>query len=185
MPSDWGLVVNFIADGVVFGKDVEIGVGNIVEKGAVIGDNVKIGNYCIIGSDVSVGSNTVVMNYVELRSGTKIGADCYIDSRVSTSGDCVIGNGVTLRYGVIIAKGCDIGDGCYLSPGVMTNNLDKDKVSIGGAKLGRGCFVGSKAVLHHGISLPDGCVVGAMSFVTKSHEIACTLVGVPARQKQA
>ena len=67
------------------------------------------------------------------RPGTLVGHDCVIDSRVSSSGEAVIGNHVTLRYDTIVARGCRIGDHTYLSPRVMTNNLDSGGVSIGGA----------------------------------------------------
>ena len=43
---------------------------------------------------------------------------------------------MTLRYGTIIARGCKIGDDCYFSPRVMTNNLDSEKSQIGGAEFG-------------------------------------------------
>ena len=90
---------------------------------------------------------------------TKIGKDCYIDSRVSTSGDCEIGNNVTLRYDTIIARGCKIGDNTYVCPRVMTNNLDTEKIQIGGAHTGKNCFLGTNTVLQHGISIGNNCTI--------------------------
>lgn len=146
-----------------------------------VGRNVKIGKYCIIDDDVEIGDNTVIMNYVELRKGTKIGKNCYIDSYVVTSGDCVIEDDVTLRYGVIIARGCIVMQNSYLSPRVMTNNLDTEKKKIGGALIGPDCFIGTHAVLHHGISIGMGTKVGANSFLNKDTD-GGTWMGSPAKK---
>jgi len=132
-----------------------------------ISKNVQIGEFCFIDENVEIGEGTVIKNFVELRPNTKIGKNCYIDSRVSTSGECVIGDNVTLRYDTIIARGCNIGDNSYLAPRVMTNNLDSGKNSIGGAHVGKNCFIGTNAVLQHGIHIGDKSVIGSMSFVTK------------------
>ena len=128
-----------------------------------------------------IGDNTVIKNFVELRVNTIIGADCYIDSRVSTSGDCVVGDGVTLRYGSVIARGCDIGDNTYICPHVMTNNLDAGRDSIGGAKVGKNCFIGTNTVLQHGITIGDNATTGSMSFVTKDIPGGEIWIGSPAK----
>lgn len=158
----------------------KIGIGTIVEEGAVIGEGVEIGDYCLIRKGVEIGAGTRVESYVELRAGTRVGRDCVIDSGVKSSGNCTIGDRVTLRYETIIARGCEIGDGCYLSPRVMTNNLDSEKRSIGGARLEPNVFVGTQAVLHYGVSIGQGAIVGAMAFVNKDVAPRTTVVGVPA-----
>ncbi len=139
----------------------------MISPKAKIGKNVEIGSYVIIEDDVEIGDNTIIKNFVELRKNTKVGTGCYIDSRVSTSGNCTIGNNVTLRYDVIIAKGCDIGDDTYICPRVVTNNLDASGDQIGGAHIGKNCFVGTSTVLHHGIKIGNHVTIGAMSFINK------------------
>ncbi len=139
----------------------------MISEKAIIGKNVIIGEYVIIEEGVVVGEGTTIKNFVELRKNTVIGKDCYIDSRVSTSGDCIIGNNVTIRYDSIIARGCKIDDNTYICPRVMTNNLNTGKIQIGGAHIGKGCFIGTNSVLHYGIKIGDNSVTGAMSFVNK------------------
>jgi len=153
----------------------------MISEKAKIGNGVEIGNYVIIEDDVEIGDGTIIKNYVELRKNTKIGKNCYIDSRVSTSGNCVIGDNVTLRYSVIIARGCEIGDGSYLCPRVMTNNLDTGKSQVGGAKIGKDCFIGTNTVLQHGITLGDNVVTGSLSFVNKSIPSNEIWIGSPAK----
>ena len=121
----------------------------MISSQSIIGKNVEIGEFVVIEDGVEIGDNTVIKNFVELRENTIVGKDCYIDSRVSTSGNCEIGNNVTLRYDSIIARGCKIGDNTYVCPRVMTNNLDTEKIQIGGAIIGENCFLGTNTVLHH------------------------------------
>lgn len=165
-------------------KNIRIGKFSIVDADVVLGENVTIGNFCVIHSGVSIGKNTIVKDYVELRAGTKIGEDCIIDSRVSSSGNCTIGNNVTLRYDTIIARGCEIGDFSYVCPRVMTNNLDTGGHQIGGAKVGKNCFIGTNAVLQHGIVIGENAIIGSMSFVNKDCEANSTYIGIPATKKK-
>jgi len=156
-------------------------MGNFISEKATIGKNVTIGKFVIIDEGVVIGDNTVIKNYVELRKNTKVGKDCYLDSRVTSSGECVIGDGVTLRYDTIIARGCNIGDGSYICPRVMTNNLDSGKGKIGGATVGKNCFIGTNTVLQHGITIGDNVVTGAMSFVSKDIPSNEIWLGSPAK----
>ena len=171
-----------ISDKVKFGKNVTVGKFNIINDNVEIGDNVTIGNFCVIHENVSIDSGTVVKDYVELRPETRIGKDCYIDSRVSSSGKCIIGNKVTLRYDTIIARGVEVGDDSYICPRVMTNNLNTDQVQIGGAKFGKNCFVGTNAVIQHGLNIGDNVVIGSMSFINKDCVDNGVYVGSPARK---
>lgn len=140
---------------------------NFISEKANIGKNVTIGKFCIIEDNVTIGDNTIIKNYVELRSGTVIGTNCYIDSRVSSSGDCVVKNNVTIRYDSILARGLVIEDNVYISPKLMTNNLNTEKQQIGGAHICKNVFIGTNCILHHGITIGKNSVIGALSFANK------------------
>lgn len=143
----------------------------------------KIGKYCVIADDVKIGKGTVIGDFVEIRSGVTIGEDCYIDSRVTFTGNAVVGNNVSIRNACIIARGVEIGDRSFLCPQVMFNNLDFHGKTIGGAKIGSDCFIGTNATINHGISIPDRTIVGAKAFVAKSiDEPGGTWVGIPAKR---
>lgn len=165
------------------GANLKIGHFNIIETGVVIGENVEIGNYCHLKEGVVIGDGTVVMNNVELRKDTFIGKDCYVDSGVKSSGNVKVSDRVILRYDSILARGVEIGENTYVCPRVMTNNLSADKSPIGGAKIGADCFIGTNAVLHYGIRLGKGVIVGAMSFVNKDVAEGEVVIGVPAKVK--
>lgn len=153
----------------------------MISKNATIGKNVEIGQFVVIEDGVVIGDGTVIRNFVELRANTVIGKDCYIDSRVSTSGNCEVGDGVTLRYDTILARGCKVGDGTYVCPRVMTNNLDTGGDQIGGAHIGKHCFIGTNTVIQHGVKLGDKVITGAMSFVNKDIPSGEIWMGSPAK----
>ena len=66
--------------------------------------------------------------------------------------------------------------------GVMTNNLNSGGIEIGGAKIGENCFIGTNAVLQHGITVGNNVIIGALSFVHKDCEAESTYVGIPAKK---
>lgn len=157
-------------------------LGNIVSENIDVGDNIKVGCHCVIHDDVIIGNNVEIRSYVELRPGTIIGDNCYIDSGVKMSGKCTIGNNVTIRYDSIIARGCIIEDDVYIAPQVMFNNLNHNRVQIGGAHVGAGCFIGTNATLAAGIKIAPGTIIGAKSLVTKDITEPGIYVGIPARR---
>lgn len=144
--------------------------------------NVRLGENVLLGKNVEIGRGTVVMNNVEIRDNVSIGQNCYVDSGVIVTGEATIGDNVTLRNYVVVARGSKIGDGSFLAPRVMFNNLDSEKKKIGGAAVGRKCFIGTNTVLHHGIHICDNVTIGALSFVNKDITEEGVYVGQPAQK---
>ncbi|MGD9944917.1 MAG: UDP-3-O-(3-hydroxymyristoyl)glucosamine N-acyltransferase [Burkholderiaceae bacterium] len=119
------------------GAGASIGAFTIVEAGAQIGDEVRIGAGCFIGAGSSIGKGTRIDARVTIEhdcrigercriySGTVIGADGfgYADTaggweRVPQLGSVVIGNDVDIGANCTIDRGAledtVIGDGCKL-----------------------------------------------------------------------
>lgn len=144
--------------------------------------NVRMGENVIIGKNVEIGPGTVIRNNVEIRDNVSIGKNCYLDTGTVITGDAVVGDNVTVRNYVVIARGSRIGDNSFLAPRVMFNNLDTEKATIGGAAVGKNCFIGTNCVLHHGINICDGVKVGALSFVNRDITEQGTYIGQPAKK---
>jgi len=62
------------------GSNVSVGPLAIIEAGAVLGDNVRIGGGAFIGANTTVGDSTIVHPNATVLHGCKIGADCEIHS---------------------------------------------------------------------------------------------------------
>jgi acetyltransferase-like isoleucine patch superfamily enzyme len=144
--------------------------------------NIRIGENVLIGKNVEIGEGTVIMNNVEIRNNVKIGKNCYVDSGVCITGDAEIGDNVILRNYVVVARGSKVGDNSFLAPRVMFNNLDAGQKKIGGAIIGKNCFIGTNTVLHHGIQICDDVNIGALSFVNRNITQKGTYVGQPAKK---
>ena len=65
----------------------------------------------------------------------------------------------------------------------MTNNLDSEKSQIGGAEFGENTFVGTNAVIHHGLTIGKNVKIGSMSFVNIDCEDNSIYFGIPAKKK--
>jgi len=87
-----------------------------------------------------------------------------------------------------------IGDGCLFSEGVYMSDtahaaggFDPRPVAQrplrfkGEVHIGARCFIGYRACILPGVTLGEGCVVGAHAVVTRSFGPGCVLAGVPAR----
>lgn len=155
---------------------------NVISSDLEVGEGFKIGAFCHIHSRVRIGRGVTLRSYVELREGTVIGDRCYLDSGVKTSGKCIIGNNVTLRFDSIIARGVEIGEGTFVSPQLMTENLDHHGKEIGGAKIGKNVFIGTNVTLASGITICDGAIIGSKSNVRKSITEPGVYIGNPARK---
>jgi len=162
---------------------LKVGNNVVVGEEVMIGEDVTIGHNVIIGTDVTIGHGTKIGANVEIRDNITIGNNCKIDSGVIMTGLATVEDNVVLRNHVVVARGSFVGSNTFIAPKVMFNNLDAEGNSIGGATVGKDCFIGTGAVLQHGIEIADGTTVGACSFVSKDINKAGVYLGVPAKIK--
>lgn len=163
---------------------------NKVASDFISGDNLSIGSFNLIEENVKVGDNVKIRNYVELRKGTRIGDNCYIDSGVKSSGQNRVGNRVILRYASILAKGVKIEDDVFISPQLMTENVNQYGEEIGGAHIGVGdwdgqtkyrVFIGTNVTLAAGIEICPSVIIGSKTNVRKSITEPGVYIGNPAK----
>lgn len=58
----------------------------IIDKSAVLGEDVEVGPFCVIGPAVKIGSRTKLLASVTIISSTHVGSDCEIHSSVVLGG---------------------------------------------------------------------------------------------------
>lgn len=155
---------------------------NKISHDFIHGKNFIIGQYCVINSNCKVGNDVDMNHFVLLKADTKIGNNVYIDSYFRSSGQNKIGNNVTLRFGSTIAREVTVEDDVFISPNVMTIYSDHKGEKQGGMVIGKGSFIGTSAVINAGVSIAPGCVVGAMSLVTKDLTEPGVYMGIPAKK---
>lgn len=104
-------------------KTASIHPSSIIEEGAIIGANVRIGPFCYIGSQVEIGEGTELKSHIVINGITKIGRDNQI-FQFSTIGEInqdlkyqgeptrvEIGDRNRIRESVTIHRGTEQGGG--------------------------------------------------------------------------
>lgn len=131
---------------------------------------------------ITFDENVFIWGHAIVRRGTVIEKNCVIGSACYIGTDCVIGEGTHIQHGCFIPNNTVIGKRVFIGPNVtMTDDrhpragnnayraeppVIKDDVSIGAG-----------AVLLPGITLHEGCVVGAGATVSRSVPQNVTVVG--------
>ena len=86
--------------------------------------------------------------------------------------------------------GLVIGDYCSISAGVQLYSHDSIQWATSGGekkyehsatRIGNNCYIGPNAIITKGITLGDGSVVGANSFVNRSFPAGSRIAGSPAK----
>ena len=125
----------------------------------------------------------------------RVGDGCfYIDKIIWLNGDRIeMGEKVGFNYGCYVNGfgGLTIGDRTIIGPYTMihtaNHEMDTDRPipeqdwNLGPVALGADCWIGMGVCILPGVTLGDGCVVGAGSVVTRDAEPYSIVVGNPAK----
>lgn len=160
---------------------------------------------------ITQGANTVVTGLIEFRrSGSvAIGTDCtmggniYINTEkaavrigdnVSIGGGTILESavGITLHNDVLVSYQCILQDSNNHSlrlserihDNINWNRHGRHDWSIpvsAPVVIGRGCWIGARAIILKGVQLGEGCIVGAGAVVTKSFPAWSVIGGNPAK----
>ena len=159
--------------------------------GVFLGNNVTIGNNCIIHPNTSVYDYSVIGNRVVIHSGSVIGSDAYYFNtkknkevwykkmescgRVVIEDDVEIGAGCTIDRGVSgdtkIGKGTKFDNCIHIGHDVRVgkNCLFAAQVAVaGGTKIGDGVTLWGQVGVNKTIEIGDGAVVMGQAGVTSS-----------------
>ncbi len=131
------------------GENVQIHSHAYVEDNVEIGDNTKIGPFCIVREGAKIGKNCSFTAYCEIRSNVVVGDGTKFGSRCTISADGTIGKNVTVKYGFVLTDTPNLKEG--------------DKKVVG--HIGDGAFIGANVLLMPGINIGKNAIVGANSQV--------------------
>lgn len=133
---------------------------------------------------VSVGNNSAIDTGLYLTTGAEIGDYVHIAPYATIIGGATamlhMGHFSSLAAGARVICGSDEHLG-YGFPGPTIPEKYHDKVTIAPVRLEKFANVATNVVIMPGVTLGEGCVVGACSLVNKDLEPWTIYVGVPAR----
>ncbi len=104
----------------------------------------------------------------------KVGAEVYVGSNctLDVKGGITIGSRVTIAYGCCILSHIDVGKS-RLASAYPAQTLP--------VLIGDDVYIGAGSLILPGVSLGNGCLIGAGSVVTKDVPAGVVAAGVPAR----
>lgn len=122
-----------------------------IDKNAILGNNIRIGNGVTIEEDVVIGNNAQIGNHVTILSGSRIGENCQIHSNAVLGGlpqDLKYKGEYTLL---------EIGDNNIIREFVTIN---KGTVSKGKTCIGNSNLIMSNAHIGHDCVIGNNCIIG-------------------------
>lgn len=147
----------------------------IVQEGAILGENVQIGPYCIVDAEVEIGEGTVLQSHVVVKNNTTIGKNNIIYPFASLGqvpqdlkyeGEkttLIIGDGNTIRESVTMSIGTNGGGGVTK---VGDNNLFMALAHVGhDTQIGNGNVFANGATLAGHVEIGHNATLGGLSAV--------------------
>ncbi|MBA3988098.1 MAG: UDP-3-O-(3-hydroxymyristoyl)glucosamine N-acyltransferase [Idiomarina sp.] len=175
-----------IAEGVALGADVSVGAYSVIEAGAVIGDQVQIGNHCTVGSNAHIGAHTRLWSNVTIYHGVRIGQHCTFHAGAVIGGDgfgWASENGKWVKIpqlgAVTIGDYVDIGVGTTIDRGALDDTVIENHCIIDNqVQIGHNVFVGEGTAIAGQVGIAGstrigrGCLIGGQAGLAGHIEIA-------------
>jgi len=164
-----------------------------VHAGAVVGQDVSIGPYCVIGGNAVIGDGCKLLSQVHIQGHTTVGARTRIAPFTSLGGppqstryqggpttlvigaDCDIRESVTMNIGTEDGGGTTtVGDRCMIMVGshvahdcrIGNDVTFANNVVLGGhVVVDDNAFVGGMVAVHQFVRIGEGAMIGGMSGV--------------------
>lgn len=133
-----------------------------------IGDHSRIDDFCVVSGKLRIGRNVHFAVFCNVAGGTE---------------GIVFEDFAGLAYGCHVFSQSDDYTGAGMTnPTVPSEYKSETKRAV---HIGRHCIVGTNSLVFPGVTLAEGCSVGAMSMVTKSTEPWSVYFGAPAKRIKA
>ena len=147
----------------------------IIEDGAILGENVKIGPYCMVGSEVSIGDGTELISHAVVAGKTVMGRNNRVFPFASIGhqpqdlkykgepSTLEVGDNNVIREQVTINPGTEGGG--------MLTKVGNNILMMVGAHIAHDCIVGNNCILVNNatlaghVVLEDFAIVGGLSAV--------------------
>ncbi|MSO89299.1 MAG: acyl-ACP--UDP-N-acetylglucosamine O-acyltransferase [Rhodospirillaceae bacterium] len=141
----------------------------IVEKGAKLAEDVRVGPFCVIGADVDLGEGVELMSHVVIAGRTKIGAGTKIFPFASIGhppqdlkyrgepSELVIGRNNVIREQVTMNTGT--------KGGGMTTRIGDHCLFMVGAHVAHDCKLGDHVIMANNATLAGHVEVGSFAIL--------------------
>jgi dTDP-4-amino-4,6-dideoxy-D-glucose acyltransferase len=149
------------------------------------GEDVRVSNLCVITRPhlVSLGNHVAIDQFVTITTNAEIGDYVHIAPNCSIIGGAsskvIMKDHSGMAAGArIIAGGADFNSGTLTNPQVPNEFREEIIEDVIFEKF---AILGTNSIVLPGVTLSEGCVIGANSLVTKTTEPWTIYVGNPAK----
>lgn len=143
----------------------------VIDAGAVIGPGSKVWHFAHVCAGATLGAGTV------------LGQGCYVGPGVVIGPGCKIQNNVSVYEGVTLAE--DV----FVGPSAVFTNVRNPRAHVSRrgefapTRVERRATIGANATVVCGVTLGEGCFVGAGAVVTRDVAPHTLVLGAPARPR--
>jgi acetyltransferase-like isoleucine patch superfamily enzyme len=137
---------------------------------------------------VEIGSGTIVGRGAVIRDNVTIGQDCYIGDLSVFEGQTTVGDKTCINAQCHITRFSRIGSHVFIAPFFLSTNDDRMTYhrrdhgkNLVGVTIGDCVRIAGHVMTLPGVKIGEGAVVGAYSLVTKDVEPYTLVYGIPAK----
>jgi len=180
----------------------------IIDKNAIIGDNVSIGPYTVIEGDVQISDGCEIGPHVNIAGGARIGSRCRIYKGASLAtepqdlkfagektlliiGDdttvrefCTLNRGTNAHGKTEIGKNCFIMAYCHVAHDCIVGNhviISNSLAMAGHVSVGSHVTIGGVVAIHQFTRVGDYSFIGATAYLTMDVVPFALCAGNPAK----
>jgi UDP-N-acetylglucosamine acyltransferase len=150
----------------------EIGEGNIIHMGAVIGHEPQDLEYKGARSYLSIGDRNIIREHAEIHRGTKpesstiIGDDNFIMNHAHIAHNCEIGNKTIIAGGALLAGYVQVEDGAFISGNCVVHQF---------VRIGKLAFM--RGLSRTGRDVPPFCIMDDTHTVRAINQVGLERAG--------
>ncbi len=130
---------------------------SIVESGAVIGENVKIGPFCFIGPKVVLGDDVELLSHVVVSGRTSVGKGTKIFPNAVVGGDSQSVHHSAVDTELLIGANCTIREGVTMNTGTVEHGgktiVGDNNLFLANSHVAHDCRLGNNIILSNNVML--------------------------------
>ena len=157
-----------------------------IDKTAVLGAGLYIGDFAVISGNVQIGNNTRIYPQVYIGENAKIGDNTTLYPGVKVYHDCIIGSGCIIHAGTVIGsdgfgfasmetgeykKIPQLGNVVIEDDVELGSNVSVDRATMGSTFIRKGVKLDNLIQVAHNVDIGEHTVIAAQSGIAGSAKI--------------